>query len=129
MLEAESGYVLASTAVTDFQNAILGGRWAEALVFLPNLGINSADDDAPATMKAESTSDGSPAASINESSGIHVDGSGSSLSVTQQVKFLIAQQKYLEYLELGQQKKALATLRTELAPVAKDSDDLHTLSG
>ena len=46
-----------------------------------------------------------------------------------QARFSIAQQKYLEYLELGQQKKALNTLRQELAPVVKDSEVLHNLSG
>jgi len=118
---------LASRAVDDFQSAILGGRWSEALVFLPDLGIDTADGGS--TVKAEAPINGSPAASINDSSSLHASGSGSSLTVAQQVKSLISQQKYLEYLELGQQKKALATLRTELAPIVKDSDHLHTLSG
>jgi hypothetical protein len=50
-------------------------------------------------------------------------------SVAEQARFLISQQKYLEYLEMGSQKKALHTLRAELAPVAKESDALHNLSG
>ena len=120
--------MLASSAVTDFQNAILGGRWAEAIVFLPELGIDTSSEAGPA-IKVEPPTDGSPAASIKDSSSIHLGGAGTTLTVVQQFKFLISRQKYLEYLELGQQKKALATLRTELAPVAKDSDDLHTLSG
>lgn len=43
--------------------------------------------------------------------------------------FLIARQKYLELLETDQQKKALAVLRGELAPVAKVPEKLHELSG
>jgi hypothetical protein len=50
-------------------------------------------------------------------------------TTAEQVKFLVAQQKYLELLEQGQQKKALAVLRNELAPVTKDSEVLHTISG
>lgn len=45
------------------------------------------------------------------------------------IRFLISQQKYLEMLELGAQKKALAVLRNELAPVTRDSEVLHALSG
>lgn len=129
VLEAESGYTLASRAVDDFQSAILGGRWSEALVFLPDLGIDTADTGSTVKAKAEASTSSSPAASINDSSSLNASGGGSSLTVAQQVKSLISQQKYLEYLELGQQKKALATLRTELAPIVKDSDHLHTLSG
>ena len=44
-------------------------------------------------------------------------------------RFLIAQQKYLEYLEVGQQKKALSVLRGELARLTRDSEALHGMSG
>lgn len=44
-------------------------------------------------------------------------------------QFLIAKQKYLEYLEAGHQKKALGVLRNELAASATDSEALHDLSG
>jgi hypothetical protein len=43
-------------------------------------------------------------------------------------KFLIAQQKYLEYLEAGQQKRALAVLRGELANLTTESEVLHSVS-
>jgi len=43
-------------------------------------------------------------------------------------KFLIAQQKYLEYLEGGQQKRALAVLRGELANLTTESEVLHSVS-
>jgi hypothetical protein len=44
-------------------------------------------------------------------------------------KFLIARQKYLEYLEEGQHKKALSVLRNELAASGCPRDALHNLSG
>lgn len=117
-LEAESGYTLASQPVIDLQAAILGGRWSESLSLLSQLGIITASPtpvDEPESSsssiksgKSRATGTGTPADAI---------------------RFLISQQKYLEMLEVGQQKKALAVLRTELASVVKDSDLLHTLTG
>lgn len=54
-----------------------------------------------------------------------VTGTGTKM---EQAKFLIAQQKYLELLELGQQKKALNVLRLELAALTKDQEALHAIS-
>nr|XP_031862925.1 uncharacterized protein CI109_001399 [Kwoniella shandongensis]KAA5529997.1 hypothetical protein CI109_001399 [Kwoniella shandongensis] len=120
VLEAESGFHLSTAAASDFQAAILGGRWSEALALLPELGIPTASN----TVEPESSS--SSIASGKTKATMMGKGSG---SVTDQARFLIAQQKYLEYLEVGQQKKALGVLRGELARVAKDQDVLHTLSG
>ncbi|WVQ79097.1 hypothetical protein IAT38_001191 [Cryptococcus sp. DSM 104549] len=119
VLEAESGYRLSTQAATDFQAAILGGRWSEALALLPELGI-PAPSTAPPASSSSSIASGKTRATVT--------GKGTG-SVADQTRFLIAQQKYLEYLEVGQQKKALGTLRGELARVAKDQDVLHTLSG
>ncbi|SGZ22426.1 BQ5605_C022g09486 [Microbotryum silenes-dioicae] len=44
------------------------------------------------------------------------------------VRFKIRQQKFLEALEAKETKKALFTLRNELAPLGHDSDRLHFLS-
>jgi hypothetical protein len=116
-LEAESGYVLSSQSAQDFQSAILGGRWSEALGLLPHLGIplpppppvsSSSSSVASGKSKAVASGRGTPAENI---------------------RFLVSQQKYLEMLEVGIQKKALAVLRNELAPVTRDSEVLHTLSG
>ena len=52
-----------------------------------------------------------------------------SSEASEQAQFLVARQKYLELLETDQQKKALAVLRGELAPVAKEAEKLHELSG
>ena len=46
----------------------------------------------------------------------------------QEAKFLISQQKYLEYLELGKTTMALYVLRNELAPLHTDPELLHPLS-
>ncbi|KAI0780438.1 WD40 repeat-like protein [Trametes elegans] len=43
-------------------------------------------------------------------------------------KFLIAKQKYLEYLEAGKTTAALHVLRNELAPLNPEVDHLHALS-
>lgn len=43
--------------------------------------------------------------------------------------FLLLRQKYLELLEQGQTKRALAALRSELARLAPQSEELHQLSG
>ena len=46
----------------------------------------------------------------------------------QEAKFLISQQKYLEYLEKGKTTMALHVLRNELAPLHTDPELLHPLS-
>ncbi|RPD66631.1 WD40 repeat-like protein [Lentinus tigrinus ALCF2SS1-7] len=43
-------------------------------------------------------------------------------------KFLIARQKYLEYLEAGRTTAALQVLRNELAPLNPELENLHALS-
>ncbi|KAI0053876.1 WD40 repeat-like protein [Auriscalpium vulgare] len=45
-----------------------------------------------------------------------------------EAKFLISQQKYLEYLEVGHTTSALQVLRNELAPMHLDPEQLHPLS-
>jgi len=49
------------------------------------------------------------------------------LAGLQEAKFLISQQKYLEYLEVGKTNMALHVLRNELAPHT-DPELLHPLS-
>ncbi|KAI0820195.1 WD40 repeat-like protein [Trametes gibbosa] len=45
-----------------------------------------------------------------------------------EARFLIAKQKYLEYLEAGKTTMALNVLRNELAPLNPELDHLHALS-
>lgn len=49
--------------------------------------------------------------------------------VTQRMKFLLLQQKYLEYLEDGKVLEALQVLRGELTPLKYNTDRIHVLSG
>lgn len=50
-------------------------------------------------------------------------------SYTQRMKFLLLQQKYLEYLEDGKVLEALQVLRGELTPLKYNTDRIHVLSG
>nr|XP_019050382.1 WD-repeat protein [Kwoniella bestiolae CBS 10118]OCF29312.1 WD-repeat protein [Kwoniella bestiolae CBS 10118] len=119
VLELESGYNLSTPHANEFQSAILGGRWSEALGLLPELGIPI----------SSTTSEPEPASSSSSIASGKLPKSKGTNSISDQMKFLISQQKYLEYLEIGQQKKALGVLRGELNRVAKDQEVLHTLSG
>ena len=47
----------------------------------------------------------------------------------QRMKFLLLQQKYLEYLEDGKVLEALQVLRGELTPLKYNADRIHVLSG
>jgi hypothetical protein len=46
----------------------------------------------------------------------------------QEMKFLILEQKYLEFLEDGRALDALLVLRNELTPLQHDIDRVHVLS-
>lgn len=48
---------------------------------------------------------------------------------TQRMKFLLLQQKYLEYLEDGKVLEALQVLRAELTPLKYNTERIHILSG
>lgn len=45
------------------------------------------------------------------------------------MKFLLLQQKYLEYLEDGKVLEALQVLRAELTPLKYNTERIHILSG
>jgi hypothetical protein len=118
-LEAESGYQLSTQPAADFQAAIMGGRWSESIQLLDQLGIPSVT-----SIPTEPESSSSSIASGKTKASAKGTGSNA-----EKARFYIAQQKYLEYLELGQQKKALSVLRGELAQLTRDSDKLHSMSG
>lgn len=121
VLSKESGYTTSSPAAAEFQDAILGGRWSEALHLLPELGIV----DHATSMLAETSSSRSSIAS-----GKTKADPAEAQSPANKARFLIARQKYLELLEGGQQKKALAVLRSELAAATTHNPEaLHDLSG
>lgn len=94
----------------------MGGRWSEATALLPELGLEAGSESSQTASSSSSTHSGKVKATGKE-------------SPMDRARFLIAKQKYLEYLEGGNQKKALAVLRNELATSATDSEALHDLSG
>lgn len=49
-------------------------------------------------------------------------------SVLQEMKFLLLEQKYLEYLEEGLVLEALQVLRNELTPLGHNTGRVHQLS-
>lgn len=51
------------------------------------------------------------------------------MSPAQRMKFLLLQQKYLEYLEDGKVLEALQVLRAELTPLKYNTERIHVLSG
>ena len=51
-----------------------------------------------------------------------------SLVFLQKMKFLMMEQKYLEYLEEGRVLEALNCLRYELTPLKYNTDRVHELS-
>lgn len=128
VLEAESGYTLAAQPAIDFQAAVMGGRWAEAISLLPQVGVPVGTTPSAQAIPEEPASSSSSLVLSARAKSSLSDGQPSQSSA-EQARFLIAQQKYLELLEVGSQKKALAVLRNELAPVTKDPEALHTLSG
>jgi len=107
-LETESGYSMESLEVSDFRQYVLDGSWAKAEAALTRLSVS--DEEGlwvnPPTHLPDP---------------VH-------LPFTQDAKFLISQQKYLELLEAKKTTSALHVLRNELAPLNVDSDQLHTLS-
>ncbi|CAK9781241.1 WD40 repeat-like protein [Cutaneotrichosporon oleaginosum] len=120
VLAKESGYTLATRAARDFEAAILGGRWAEATALLPAVGIAPAPETSVNTSEPESSRNSISSSKTKATTHEHpID----------RAKYLIARQKYLEFLEAGHQKKALYVLRNELAACAADSSSLHDLSG
>ena len=107
-LEAESGYTMETTDVSNFRQCILDGEWDSAEDTLLRLGLS-------------------------EEEGLWVSGlTRTSFSVAvmapQEAKFLISQQKYLELLEGRRTAAALQILRNELAPLSPDPEQLHALA-
>ena len=110
-LEAESGYTMESPEVAEFRRCILDADWARADAALMRLGV--ADDERLWVSLGMLCQDCS-----TTDAWVH----------SQEAKFLISQQKYLELLEANKITAALHVLRNELAPMSVDPDSLHALS-
>uniref|UniRef100_A0A8C9VI52 WD repeat-containing protein 26 n=1 Tax=Scleropages formosus TaxID=113540 RepID=A0A8C9VI52_SCLFO len=100
LLMQESGCRLEHSAATKFRNHVMEGEWDKAESDLNEL---------KALMH-------SPSAIVVSQNCIRM-------------KFLLLQQKYLEYLEDGKVLEALQVLRGELTPLKYNTDRIHVLSG
>uniref|UniRef100_A0A8B9KCT9 WD repeat-containing protein 26 n=1 Tax=Astyanax mexicanus TaxID=7994 RepID=A0A8B9KCT9_ASTMX len=107
LLMQESGCRLEHPSATKFRNHIMEGEWDKAENDLSEL---------KALMH-------SPNAIVVSQTHTH------SHTYWQRMKFLLLQQKYLEYLEDGKVLEALQVLRGELTPLKYNTDRIHVLSG
>lgn len=107
-LEAESGYSMESPQVSQFRRYVLSGLWSKAEALLACLFPDN-DDGLCVCLSPPSP----PSGSTHHS---------------QDARFLISQQKYLELLEARKTTAALHVLRNELAPINTETQQLHTLS-
>ncbi|KAK0525979.1 hypothetical protein OC834_004966 [Tilletia horrida] len=141
-LEKESGVKLEHPSITAFRTAVLSGEWKNADRLLMDglrhaaaRRLRHAGGAAAAIVPAKSSSGGGASssrvrASSSSSSSINVncvlrDPETQSL---ESIKFALQQQRFLELLEAGHNKKALSVLRDRLTPLNYGSERLHQLS-
>ncbi len=127
-LSDESGFELEIPSVAAFRRAVLDGEWEEAEMLL--LGEHEAEGGVVLR--------GAHSRSSSWRKSRHSNGSqngyarhGLPLSKhadTTMLKFLLRQQKYLEFLEVRDLNAALTVLRNELTPLKRDTGRLHALS-
>ncbi|ORZ09864.1 WD40-repeat-containing domain protein [Absidia repens] len=114
-LERDSGITLESPLVTEFREAVLGGRWSKCESLFPQLCM------VPPT---EQDMDNGGGGDDNDD-----DTSQPTDQVYNHIRFLIRQQKFLELLEARKLMKALSVLRNELSPLGENNTErLHELS-
>ncbi|NXS10668.1 WDR26 protein, partial [Neodrepanis coruscans] len=111
LLMQESGCRLEHPSATKFRNHVMEGEWDKAENDLNELK-----------------------ALVHSPHAIVVRGTlelfqSSVLGLTVRMKFLLLQQKYLEYLEDGKVLEALQVLRCELTPLKYNTERIHVLSG
>ncbi|KAE8227780.1 hypothetical protein CF326_g7311 [Tilletia indica] len=126
-LEKESGVKLEHPSITAFRTAVLSGEWKNADRLLME-GLRHAA--ARRLRHASSTGTVAGASGSGSSSSVNVncvlrDPESQSL---ESIKFALQQQRFLELLETGHNKKALSVLRDRLTPLNYGSERLHQLS-
>uniref|UniRef100_A0A8C1EEV3 WD repeat-containing protein 26 n=1 Tax=Cyprinus carpio carpio TaxID=630221 RepID=A0A8C1EEV3_CYPCA len=110
LLMQESGCRLEHPAATKFRNHVMEGEWEKAESDLNEL---------KALMHSPS------AVVVRVQSPLSI----STVRCVNRMKFLLLQQKYLEYLEDGKILEALQVLRAELTPLKYNTERIHVLSG
>ncbi|NXD10507.1 WDR26 protein, partial [Nothocercus nigrocapillus] len=116
LLMQESGCRLEHPSATKFRNHVMEGEWDKAENDLNEL---KALVHSPHAIVVRGTSTVSELCSWTNCS----------TGVLHRMKFLLLQQKYLEYLEDGKVLEALQVLRCELTPLKYNTERIHVLSG
>ncbi|CAH2255684.1 WD repeat-containing 26 [Pelobates cultripes] len=119
LLMQESGCRLEHPSATKFRNHVMEGEWDKAENDLNEL--KSLVHSPHAIMACR------PAAGVSVSE--NSSASCPTADVIRRMKFLLLQQKYLEYLEDGKVLEALQVLRCELTPLKYNTERIHVLSG
>ncbi|XP_053314982.1 WD repeat-containing protein 26 [Spea bombifrons] len=119
LLMQESGCRLEHPSATKFRNHVMEGEWDKAENDLNEL--KSLVHSPHAVMGCR------PAAGVSASE--NSAASCPTADVIRRMKFLLLQQKYLEYLEDGKVLEALQVLRCELTPLKYNTERIHVLSG
>ncbi|XP_066451257.1 WD repeat-containing protein 26 [Eleutherodactylus coqui] len=120
LLMQESGCRLEHSSATKFRNHVMEGEWDKAENDLNEL--KSLVHSPHAVLPCRQSSGGSGSEHSSSSSCPTSD-------VIRRMKFLLLQQKYLEYLEDGKVLEALQVLRCELTPLKYNTERIHVLSG
>ncbi|XP_049632429.1 WD repeat-containing protein 26 isoform X2 [Suncus etruscus] len=110
LLMQESGCRLEHPSATKFRNHVMEGDWDKA--------ENDLNELKPLVH--------SPHAIVVRGA---LEISQTLLGIIVRMKFLLLQQKYLEYLEDGKVLEALQVLRCELTPLKYNTERIHVLSG
>uniref|UniRef100_A0AAX7UUG2 WD repeat-containing protein 26 n=1 Tax=Astatotilapia calliptera TaxID=8154 RepID=A0AAX7UUG2_ASTCA len=113
LLMQESGCRLEHPSATKFRNHVIEGEWDKAESDLNEL---------KALMH-------SPSAIVVSGPNLRQHHKPDTLLHNMRMKFLLLQQKYLEYLEDGKVLEALQVLRAELTPLKYNTERIHILSG
>ncbi|XP_075719506.1 WD repeat-containing protein 26 isoform X3 [Rhinoderma darwinii] len=119
LLMQESGCRLEHSSATKFRNHVMEGEWDKAENDLNEL--KSLVHSPHAVLPCRTSAGGSGSE--------HSSSSCPTSDVIRRMKFLLLQQKYLEYLEDGKVLEALQVLRCELTPLKYNTERIHVLSG
>ncbi|OCT77552.1 hypothetical protein XELAEV_18028644mg [Xenopus laevis] len=119
LLMQESGCRLEHPSATKFRNHVMEGEWDKAENDLNELKSLVHSPHAVLACRPSSGGSGSE----------HSPVSCPTADVIRRMKFLLLQQKYLEYLEDGKVLEALQVLRCELTPLKYNTERIHVLSG
>ncbi|KAK0557678.1 hypothetical protein OC846_000245 [Tilletia horrida] len=157
-LEKESGVKLEHPSITAFRKAVLSGEWKNAdrllmeglrhaaarrlrnsatsssgpahagsssLAVPPSGGASGSSSGAGTSTPASGAGGGTASSSSVNINCVLRDPESQSLEY---IKFALQQQRFLELLEAGHNKKALSVLRDRLTPLNYGSERLHQLS-